>query len=118
MTMVSARRIEKITHELNAVISVPGSKSIANRALVCAALASGESVISGVPDGNDTEAMIEGLISLGARIERTDNNVIFRSGIDLDRNEPITLNARLAGTTARFLTAVCGLVSGPTLITG
>jgi 3-phosphoshikimate 1-carboxyvinyltransferase len=118
MTMVNARRIEKITHELDAVVSVPGSKSIANRALVCAALASGESVISGVPDGNDTEAMIEALMLLGARIERTDNNVIFRSGIDLDRNEPITLNARLAGTTARFLTAVCGLVSGPTLITG
>lgn len=118
MTMVNARRIEKITHELDAVVSVPGSKSIANRALVCAALASGESVISGVPDGNDTEAMIEALILLGARIERTHDNVIFRSGIDLDRNEPITLNARLAGTTARFLTAVCGLVSGPTLITG
>jgi 3-phosphoshikimate 1-carboxyvinyltransferase len=118
MTMVNARRIEKITHELDAVVSVPGSKSIANRALVCAALASGESVISGVPDGNDTEAMIEALMLLGARIERTDDNVIFRSGIDLDRNEPITLNARLAGTTARFLTAVCGLVSGPTLITG
>jgi 3-phosphoshikimate 1-carboxyvinyltransferase len=118
MTMVNARRIEKITHELNAVVSVPGSKSIANRALVCAALASGESVISGVPDGNDTEAMIEALMLLGARIERTDDNVIFRSAIDLDRNEPITLNARLAGTTARFLTAVCGLVSGPTLITG
>jgi 5-enolpyruvylshikimate-3-phosphate synthase len=62
MTMVNARRIEKITHELDAVVSVPGSKSIANRALVCAALASGESVISGVPDGNDTEAMIEALI--------------------------------------------------------
>jgi 3-phosphoshikimate 1-carboxyvinyltransferase len=118
MTMVNARRIEKISHKLNAVVSVPGSKSIANRALVCAALASGESVISGVPDGNDTEAMIEALMLLGARIERTDDNVIFRSAIDLDRNEPITLNARLAGTTARFLTAVCGLVSGPTLITG
>ena len=118
MTMVNARRIEKITHELDAVVSVPGSKSIANRALICAALAGGESVISGVPDGNDTEAMIEALMLLGARIERTDDNVIVRSAIDLDRIEPITLNARLAGTTARFLTAVCGLVSGPTLITG
>lgn len=59
MTMVNARRIEKITHKLNAVVSVPGSKSIANRALVCASLASGESEISGVPDGDDTEAMID-----------------------------------------------------------
>jgi len=116
--MVNARRIEKITHKLNAVVSVPGSKSIANRALVCASLASGESEISGVPDGDDTEAMIEGLISLGARIDRTGNKVLFRSGIDVSRTDSITLNARLAGTTARFLTAVCGLVSGPTLITG
>jgi 3-phosphoshikimate 1-carboxyvinyltransferase len=118
MTMVNARRIEKITHKLNAVVSVPGSKSIANRALICAALSSGESEIAGVPDGDDTEAMIEGLISLGARIDRSGNKVFFQSGIDVSRTDSITLNARLAGTTARFLTAVCGLVLGPTLITG
>ena len=118
MNNANVRRIEKIDHQLNAVVHVPGSKSIANRALVCAALAQGESELTGVPDGDDTEAMIEGLKVLGARIERSDDKVLVRSGIDLERKEPATINARLAGTTARFLSGVCGLVQGPTLITG
>ena len=118
MNNANVRRIEKIDHQLNAVVHVPGSKSIANRALVCAALAHGESELTGVPDGDDTEAMIEGLKVLGARIERSGNNVLVRSGIDLERKESATINARLAGTTARFLSGVCGLVQGPTLITG
>ena len=118
MNNAIVRRIEKIDHQLNAVVHVPGSKSIANRALVCAALAHGESELTGVPDGDDTEAMIEGLKVLGARIERSDDKVLVRSGIDLERKEAATINARLAGTTARFLSGVCGLVQGPTLITG
>jgi 3-phosphoshikimate 1-carboxyvinyltransferase len=118
MSMSDIRRVEKLDHELNAVVSVPGSKSIANRALICAALADGVSEVNGVPDGDDTEAMIECLNLLGARIERMGTTVTFRSAIDLDRKDLLTLDARLAGTTARFLTAVCGLISGPTLITG
>jgi 3-phosphoshikimate 1-carboxyvinyltransferase len=118
MNNENVRRIEKIDHQLNAVVHVPGSKSIANRALVCAALAHGESELTGVPDGDDAEAMIEGLKVLGSRIERFDDKVLVRSGIDLERKEPATINARLAGTTARFLSGVCGLVQGPTLITG
>ena len=118
MNNAKVRRIEKIDHQLNAVVHVPGSKSIANRALVCAALAHGESELTGVPDGDDTEAMIEGLKVLGAHIERSGNKVLVRSGIDLERKESATINARLAGTTARFLSGVCGLVQGPTLITG
>ncbi|MBJ7426488.1 MAG: hypothetical protein JHD22_06075, partial [Ilumatobacteraceae bacterium] len=39
---------------LLAVVSVPGSKSIANRALVCAALADGLSTLRAVPSGDDT----------------------------------------------------------------
>ena len=36
------------------VVGVPGSKSIANRALVVASLADGESALTNVPDGDDT----------------------------------------------------------------
>ena len=46
----------------------PGSKSIANRALVCAALADGESRLTNVPDGDDTVAMLRCLA--GARRRR------------------------------------------------
>ena len=43
---------------IDAVVTVPGSKSIANRALICAALARGPSIIKGLPDGDDTQAMV------------------------------------------------------------
>ncbi len=45
-------------HELDAVVRPPGSKSITNRALVCAALARGTSRLEGVLFADDTEAMI------------------------------------------------------------
>ena len=44
---------------LNASINVPGSKSIANRALICALLADGDSQLLGLPDGDDTAVIIE-----------------------------------------------------------
>ena len=43
------------------VVAVPGSKSIANRALVVAALADGESALPNVPDGDDTVAIVAAL---------------------------------------------------------
>jgi 3-phosphoshikimate 1-carboxyvinyltransferase len=49
---------------LNATVRVPGSKSVANRALICALLAEGQSRISGLPDGDDTTVIIEVLEQL------------------------------------------------------
>ena len=57
------------------LVSVPGSKSIANRALICAALARSESVISNCAPGDDTEAMIDALKILGVGIERNADKV-------------------------------------------
>ncbi|MFZ8893076.1 MAG: 3-phosphoshikimate 1-carboxyvinyltransferase, partial [Ilumatobacteraceae bacterium] len=51
------------------LVSVPGSKSIANRALICAALAKSESIVSNCATGDDTEAMIDALRILGVGIE-------------------------------------------------
>jgi len=47
----------------------PGSKSITNRALVCAALARGTSRLSGVLDSQDTRVMAGGLEALGIMLE-------------------------------------------------
>ncbi|MCW5765285.1 MAG: 3-phosphoshikimate 1-carboxyvinyltransferase [Phycisphaeraceae bacterium] len=54
----------------DAVISPPGSKSIANRALLLAALAPGTSTLSNLPAGaDDVRVMIDALRTLGARID-------------------------------------------------
>ena len=50
-------------------IRPPGSKSITNRALVCAALAEGTSTLSGALDSQDTRVMVDGLRALGIGLD-------------------------------------------------
>ena len=61
--------IETLVGPIDVVVNLPGSKSITNRALVCAALADGTSVLTNVLHADDTEAMVEGLRALGAEID-------------------------------------------------
>ncbi|MDP5088196.1 MAG: hypothetical protein NWP41_05830, partial [Ilumatobacteraceae bacterium] len=100
------------------LVSVPGSKSIANRALICAALARSESVISNCAPGDDTEAMIDALQILGVGIERNADKVRVSGTLNLEATHELQLNAKLAGTTSRFLTALCSLRAGTTTIDG
>ena len=51
--------VRPVHHPLAAVVHVPGSKSIANRALICATLAEGSTVLRNVPSGDDTAAMLD-----------------------------------------------------------
>lgn len=103
--------------EIIAQVLVPGSKSIANRALVCAALAEGVSVLTRIAPGDDTEAMRECLSRLGIEINDVANGweVHGTSGQVIGG---ATLTARLAGTTSRFLIAVAALAEQATTVTG
>lgn len=98
-------------------ISVPGSKSLANRALVIAGLV-GRCQIHNVPDGDDCAAMIEALRLLGAELDVVGDQVRVWRPINLDRLDPLTVNARLAGTTSRFVLGLCSLIVGQTTVTG
>ncbi len=104
-----------------AEVAVPPSKSIANRALVCAALASGESEIVGLAPGDDTNAMVDCLNALGVPVGISTDEpsvaVVVGTGGALPVG-PITLDTRLAGTTSRFVTALASLGPGPYLIDG
>ena len=103
---------------IDAIVNVPGSKSIANRALICAALAHGASTIKELPDGDDTQAMLQSLQVLGATILLEKSDAQIEKAIDMDRLEPVSVDANLAGTTARFLTAIGALRRGPMTVTG
>ena len=92
---------------LDAQISVPGSKSIANRALVCALLAEGTSTISGLPDGDDTQVLVDALSETKC-LFRVDDAAVSINGGSAARL-PTIVDARLAGTTSRFITAVSAL---------
>jgi 3-phosphoshikimate 1-carboxyvinyltransferase len=118
MTQQSDYAVVVKSGTLDAVATVPGSKSIAHRALICAALARGESTISGLSDGDDTQAMLQGLMMLGTSISLNGADARIEGSIDLDCMDEITVDANLAGTTARFLTAIGALRSGPMTVTG
>jgi 3-phosphoshikimate 1-carboxyvinyltransferase len=111
------RRVVPLPHPVDTVVDVPGSKSIANRALVCAALAAGTSELSNVPDGDDTMAMLTCLRALGLDAELAGDRVSI-TGRGGARDEPASLHAALAGTTSRFVTALAALGSAPITVDG
>ena len=100
------------------LVLVPGSKSITNRALVCAALAKSESVISNCAPGDDTEAMIDALRILGVDVDRDGDSLRVSGNFDVANTRELRVDAKLAGTTSRFLTALCSLRVGSTVIVG
>ncbi len=57
------------TGPLRATIRPPGSKAITSRALLCAALAQGDSLLVGALNDDDTRGMIDGLRRLGIGID-------------------------------------------------
>ncbi|MCX6521434.1 MAG: 3-phosphoshikimate 1-carboxyvinyltransferase [Actinobacteria bacterium] len=120
---VDVHRVRPALEPLSAVVQVPGSKSVANRALVCAALADGTSRLSGVAPGDDTAAMLDCLQALGVGVSHADeltvpDEVLIDGTGGRLAPGPATLPARLAGTTSRFVTALAALGAGPFTIDG
>jgi 3-phosphoshikimate 1-carboxyvinyltransferase len=116
---VTVLRLTAASRPLDAVVTVPGSKSIANRALVCAALADADSRLHGVPDGDDTVAMARCLerLGVGVSLEAGGDAVVSGTGGAIEARD-VTLDAALAGTTSRFVTALAALAPGPVTVDG
>jgi len=101
---------------IRATVTVPGSKSQTNRALVLAALASGPSVIRNGLDARDTRLMRDGLRALGVQITETGDTweVVPPARFTGD----VTVDCGLAGTVMRFLPALALLADGPVRLDG
>jgi len=113
--MVEVLEIVPFGGPIDAVVVPPGSKSITNRALLAAALATGTSTLHGVLFADDTEAMIDCVRSLGAVVSLTeDATTISVTGIGGDLSGcNSSFFARQSGTTARFLASVLALGDTP-----
>ena len=99
---------------LNGEVRVPGSKSLTQRMLICAALADGTSTLHGALLADDTRIMAEGLGRLGAAIEideACDEIEICGCGGHW-RADRAELDVGAAGTAMRFLTAAACLGNG------
>lgn len=115
---MTRRSVGAFQGPVDLVVEVPGSKSLSNRALVCAALAEGTSVIERCAPGDDSTAMLDGLDRLGVGISRKDSAVAVDGVAGRLAPGPLTLECGLAGTTSRFLTALACLGSGPYTVDG
>ena len=68
--------------KLKGTVQVPPSKSMAHRALICASLAEGRSVVRGISESKDMEATIGCMTALGAKIRRRgDGTAVTVDGI-------------------------------------
>jgi 3-phosphoshikimate 1-carboxyvinyltransferase len=92
---------------------VPGDKSISHRALLLAAIADGESVISGRAPGEDQASMVRCLHALGVGIEDIDGRTIVKGlGLRGMRSPPDQLDCGNSGATIRFLTGLLAGIEG------
>lgn len=82
-------------------ITIPPSKSLAHRAIICACLAPGRSVISNIDYSVDIRATIEGMRHLGASIKE-DKDSLFIDGIETFQYDGDVVNCHESGSTLRF----------------
>ena len=109
--MVETLELKPIGHAAGTV-RLPGSKSISNRVLLLAALASGETEVRGLLDAEDTRVMIDALHALGVRVsERADSLDITGVAGHFPRKKA-DLFLGNAGTALRPLTAALAFAEG------
>lgn len=108
------QKITTATHPIQARITIPGSKSITNRALLLAALAEGISELSDILLSEDTITLIHALRELGIVIqldEASRSCIVGGCGGRFPKLQT-KIWCENAGTVARFLLAMCAAMPG------
>ena len=106
--------ITPFTRPVSGSVTLPGSKSITNRALILAALAHGTTTLHGALFSRDTRIMVAALRTLGFEVETDETALTIRitgRGGEIPVGEA-RIDVGNAGTAARFLTALVCLRSG------
>jgi 3-phosphoshikimate 1-carboxyvinyltransferase len=98
--------------EIDGSVRAPSSKSYTIRALMCAAMASGESRIQFALDSDDTEAAINILRQVGVRIDQKGDSLLVNGG--MFREAQRDLYCSDSATTLRFMTAIASIIPGKT----
>ncbi len=95
---------------VRATVTVPGSKSITNRALLLAALAGTGGAVRGALRSRDTDLMVAALRALGVPVDQhaTTTTVGVHDGL----RGPATVDCGLAGTVMRFVPPLAALAHG------
>ena len=106
--------VKKLNKKNNINASVPGSKSITNRALMLAAMSDGICTLNGVLFSSDSRAFLDCLISLGfsVQIDEESAKVVIKGENGRIPNRKATINVQSAGTAARFMTVFLAVAGG------
>jgi len=124
MALPELIQIGSLAGPVQALVTVPGSKSLTNRALVLAALGEGETILRGALWSEDTQVMVECLQELGFMINvESDPSEACNRSITVygkggavpaggTEQRPLELYVANAGTAARFLAAFVCLGKG------
>ena len=99
-------------------ITIPPSKSMAHRAIICASLTNGHSVISNVDYSQDILATIQGMRKLGALIKQ-DGHTLHIDGIcDFQHIKDTHIHCKESGSTLRFFIPIFSLCNQPITFSG
>ncbi|AIO18293.1 3-phosphoshikimate 1-carboxyvinyltransferase [Candidatus Izimaplasma bacterium HR1] len=115
--MTNYDQIKLFPSNLKGDIKVPASKSMSHRALICASLAKGRSVITNVVFSEDIMTTINALKQLGANFE-IDRDTVTVNGVQKPKydNDPVFCNE--SGSTLRFLIPLFSLTDKEIIFTG
>lgn len=111
---------------LDAVVDLPGSKSLTARALLLAAVAEGPTTLTGVLRARDTELMLAALAALGARFEEFGADPARLRvtpaptplHVEAGAGGAGRVDVGLAGTVMRFVPPLAALADAPVLFDG
>jgi 3-phosphoshikimate 1-carboxyvinyltransferase len=102
--------------EIDGRIEAPSSKSMTHRAVICSALAQGESQVNRPLVSDDTDATLRVVHAIGAGVEKSKGSWIIEGG---ELNPPEEdLHCGDSGTTLRLMTAVCAIFRGTSVLKG
>ncbi|MEK7107523.1 MAG: 3-phosphoshikimate 1-carboxyvinyltransferase, partial [Patescibacteria group bacterium] len=111
-------KIIPLEKPIDAVVSIPGSKSYTNRALLMAALVGKTVIIRNPLLSDDTKAMIDCLKTLGISVAAKGDYLEVAGDIRSVADKSYELNAHLSGTTIRFILALSAVIAGVKTIRG
>lgn len=109
--------IRIIPHKLKGEITVPPSKSMAHRAIICAALSEGMTQVHNVDFSVDVLATLNAVKELGAAVRVAGSSVSIGT-VDFLAGSHRTLDCQESGSTLRFLLPLATLFSGTTRFIG
>lgn len=115
---MSVIKILPLIKPVKKTITIPGSKSYTNRALILATLTEKKVRIKNPLFSDDTKAMISCLSKLGIKIVTSKNKIVVSGSFKDIKDKKYILNANLSGTTIRFILALCCIVPGIKILQG